>query len=126
MLRSPQAVLRIIFTVGAALALTAGVLTTTLGSLTVFQIVALTLVVGIGVDYALFLDPAAKRGERMRAARSVSLCAVSTLLAFVTMAWSDVRVMGEIGLTVSLDVLMVIVLSLGMMGQQTRPDPAEN
>ena len=120
MLRDVSALIRIVFTVGAALALTAGFLSATLGTLTVFQIVALTLVVGIGVDYALFLDPRAQRDERVLAARSVSLCAGSTLLAFVTMAWSDVRVMGEIGLTVSLGVLLVIVLSMGMMGRQGR------
>ena len=101
------------------------VLTLMIGSLTVFQIVALTLVVGIGVDYALFLDPAATRQEKVLAARSVSLCAGSTLLAFVTMAWSDVRVMGEIGLTVSLGVLVVIVLSMGMMGRQDGPKSTE-
>ena len=126
MLQKVAPVLRIVVTVGAALALTAGLLTAFLGSLTVFQIVALTLVVGIGVDYALFLDPGADPAERRRAARSVSLCAISTLLAFVTMAWSDVRVMGEIGLTVSLGVLMVIVLSLGMMGRRDRPISSEN
>ena len=116
MLRQVSSVLRIVLTVGASLAITSAILTFVLGSLTVFQIVALTLVVGIGVDYALFLDPSVTRREQVVAARSVSLCAGSTLLAFVPMAWSDVRVMAEIGLTVSLGVLVVIGLSLGLMG----------
>ena len=73
------------------------------GPLGIFQIMALTLVVGIGVDYGIFLG----HGGRA-AARSVGLCAGSTLIAFGVMALSPSPIMAQIGQTVSLGVLAML------------------
>lgn len=99
-------------TTAAATAVTGAVLTLGGGTVGVFQIVALTLVVGIGIDYGLFLsDPEQNQQERARY-RSVALCAGSTLIAFSVMGLASVRLLQEIGLTVSLGVLVMVCFNL--------------
>ena len=104
-------------TTTAALAVTASVLVLTGGTVGVFQIVAFTLVVGIGIDYGLFLSgPRGNQVDHTRY-RSVALCAGSTLIAFSIMALASVRILQEIGLTVSLGVLVMVCFNLA---QSTR------
>ncbi len=80
------------------------------GPLGIFEIVALTLVVGIGIDYGLFLRLAPGPGEAAAARASVALCAGTTLIAFAVMALSPVALLSEIGLTVSLGVAAMLGL----------------
>jgi predicted exporter len=100
-------------TTGAAVVLTAVLMTLITGSLGIFQIVALTLVFGIGIDYGLFLGRTGSTDTRIASFRSVGLCAVSTLLAFSIMAVSPVKLLHEIGLTVFLGVLITLLLHSG-------------
>ena len=99
-------------TTAAAVSVTAAGLILAGGTLGVFQIVALTLVVGIGIDYGLFL--ARQDGEPAERAhcRSVALCAGSTLIAFVVMALAQIRILQEVGIAVSLGVVIMVVLNL--------------
>jgi predicted exporter len=70
--------------------------------LTVFHLIAMLLVMGIGLNYSLFFDR--PEADLCCAAgccsRSMSPCA-TTLLAFVTLAFSSNPVLHAIGLTVS-------------------------
>ena len=68
------------------------------------------LVVGIGIDYGLFLKALPGREARVAAQNSVALCAGSTLIAFLVMVFSPVQLLHEIGLTVSLGVVAMLVL----------------
>jgi len=111
---------QIALTSAAALGATVGILTVTNGALGIFQIIALTLIVGIGIDYGLFLRAASTGKARAAAAQSVALCAGSTLIAFTVMAFSPVKLLQEIGLTVSLGVLVMLLLNLA----QSRQDPS--
>ena len=104
--------IRIALTTASATAVTAATLTLSGGTLGVFQIVALTLIVGIGIDYGLFLSgPEKLQGQHVRY-RSVALCAGSTLIAFSVMALTSVRILQEVGLTVSLGVIVVVCFNL--------------
>ncbi|MEM9736383.1 MAG: hypothetical protein AAF908_07245, partial [Pseudomonadota bacterium] len=103
--------------VAGALGLAATLLTLSFGPLGVFQIMALTLVTGIGVDYGLFLGTAQTEEEFREATRSVGLSAVSTLAAFGVMALAPAAILSEIGVTVSLGVLAVLGLSLSQARQ---------
>ncbi|MBY8974890.1 hypothetical protein KHP62_03655 [Rhodobacteraceae bacterium NNCM2] len=96
----------------AALGLTVGTITLIGGPPGIFEIAALTLVVGIGVDYGLFLRSTDAGLTGARAQKSVLLCAGSTLIAFTVMAFSTVALLHQIGLTVSLGVLAMLVLNL--------------
>ena len=97
-------------TTGAAVALTALLMAGITGPLGIFEIVALTLVFGIGIDYGLFLDREPASDLRIADFRSVGLCAVSTMIAFSIMAVSPVKLLHDIGLTVFLGVLVTLVL----------------
>ena len=101
---------RIALTTAAALSLTAAVSHVVLGGLGVFQIAALTLVMGIGIDYGLFLRGADREREHRAAEVSVLLCAGSTIIAFGAMAFSPVQVLHQIGVTVSLGVGAMLLL----------------
>ncbi|MDH3739926.1 MAG: hypothetical protein OER92_12080, partial [Alphaproteobacteria bacterium] len=101
-------------TTGAAIGLTTVLLTLLGGALGIFQIIALTLVVGIGIDYGLFLNRNDERAARVAHCRSVALCAGSTFIAFATMAFSSVNMLHEIGLTVTLGVTAMLVLNLAV------------
>jgi predicted exporter len=103
--RRPSAVIEI-----ALGCLTAGLLTAVLtsaltGGLGVFHVVALTLVIGIGIDYGIFLVLSENDAQYAAAARSVLLCAATTLIAFLTMAFSGVSVLEDVGTTVSIGVV---------------------
>lgn len=108
-------------TTGAAVALTAILMTILAGPLGVFEIVALTLLFGIGIDYGLFLAPSERGGRGSVGAegpgvadyRSVGLCALSTLVGFSTLAISSVKLLHDIGTTVILGVLLVLLFHLG-------------
>jgi len=100
-------------TAGLATAAVVGFVT---GGLGLFHIVALALVIGVGIDYGLFLtlsgtgrDPGS---EFATALRSVLICAASTLIAFLTMALSGVNVLEDIGITLSVGVLAMLAVHL--------------
>ena len=118
-LRNWRLVSQIALTSAAAMGATVGLLTLVSGALGIFQIVAMTLVIGIGIDYGLFLRTATEGEGRAAAARSVSLCAGSTLIAFTVMAFSSVNLLHEIGLTVSLGVIVMLVLNLAQSHQNS-------
>jgi predicted exporter len=82
------------------------------GGLGVFHIVALTLVLGIGIDYGIFLTLSEDAEQYAEAMRSVLLCAITTLIAFLTMAFSGVTVLEEIGTTISIGVVAMVGANL--------------
>jgi predicted exporter len=90
-------------------ALLAGIPT---GGVGVFHIVALTLVIGIGIDYGIFLTLSESDEQYENALRSVLLCAATTLIAFLTMVFSGVSVLEEIGATVSIGVTAMVGVNL--------------
>jgi predicted exporter len=94
---------------GLLTALLAGIPT---GGVGVFHIVALTLVIGIGIDYGIFLTLSESDEQYENAMRSVLLCAATTLIAFLTMVFSGVSLLEEIGTTVSIGVIAMVGVNL--------------
>lgn len=88
-------------TVAAALAVTVAVVATAHGGLTVIHLVALLLVLGLGLDYSLFLSRNESQQERRATDRGVLACAASTTLAFGILAGSTIPVLKFLGLTVA-------------------------
>ena len=91
----------IALTVSAALATTVAVAVTLHGSLTVIHLVALLLVLGLGLDYALFLSRDETASQRRATNKGVLACAVSTTLAFGILAVSSIPLLRFLGLTVA-------------------------
>ncbi len=112
-LRSRARVLRVL----APMAITTLVVTAALSafgfSLTLFHLISLILVAGLGLDYALFFEHAARdRGEQLRTLHAVLTCSVSTFMVFALLATSSLPVLRAIGLPVAIGVLSNFVLSM--------------
>jgi predicted exporter len=88
-------------TVTAALSVTVAVVIAMHGSLTVIHLVALLLVLGLGLDYALFLSREESPSEQRATDKGVLACAGSTTLAFGILAASSIPVLKFLGLTVA-------------------------
>jgi predicted exporter len=91
----------IALTVSAALATTVVAINAVHGSMTVIHLVALLLVLGLGLDYALFLSRSESASQRRATDKGVLACAASTTLAFGVLAASSIPVLKFLGLTVA-------------------------
>ena len=76
----------------------------TLGvSLSLFHLLALLMVAGIGIDYALFFNTfQGSQEDHKLSLRAIILCNVTTILVFAVLAFSTTPVLSGIGLTVSI------------------------
>ena len=74
--------------------------------LSVFHLVALLLVLGIGLDYALFFTRREFDGNTLH---SLSICCLSTVLVFGLLAGSNIPVIKAIGSTVALGVFACFI-----------------
>ena len=100
--RNPARVLWLLGTVAGALAisLTAGSLL--LGGLSLFDVIALALVAGLGLDYALFFSrPNQSRVDARTTQKAITLCALSSLLVFGILSFSNVPLLRGLGITVA-------------------------
>lgn len=72
--------------------------------LSLFHLVALLLVLGIGIDYSLFFSRGGDQTERRATGHALALCAISTLSVFAILSFSQLPVLRAIGSTVALGV----------------------
>lgn len=111
-LRSLKRAWRVVLPVGAALVMTVSLLVALGQRLGVFHLVALLLVLGIGLNYALFFErPPADADERARTRLALTVCSVSTVLTFGLLAWSATPVLNAIGSTVALGSVLSLVFA---------------
>ena len=93
--------------------------------LTVFHLVALMLVAGVGTNYALFLRRAGFEPDGDAVAlRSIGVVVATTLCAFGVLASSHVPVLRAIGETVALGVIACLVFSV-LLVPATRSEAEE-
>jgi len=124
-LRGLRAAARIALPVLVAVIATAALLVALGLRLTVFHLVALMLVAGVGTNYALFLARGASGGEaRATTLRSLGVVAATTLCAFGVLATSRAPVLRAIGATVSVGVLMSLTFALLLPLSHAEPEPA--
>jgi predicted exporter len=111
-LRDPSKVVRVLLPVLMAVVLVVAVLTMLGERLSLFHLVSLLLVIGIGLNYALFFnrDPS-EAADTQRTALSLTVCGLATLSAFGALAFSRTPVLHAIGLTVSLGSLFSLLTS---------------
>ena len=91
----------IALTVLAALATTVVIVTLIHNGLTIIHLVALLLVLGLGLDYALFLSRQESAEEQGASRHAVLACAITTTLTFGILAASSIPVLKFLGLTVA-------------------------
>lgn len=117
-LRDPVRVLLVLGAVGAALLVTVAGLTAAGVRLSLIHLVALQLVAGVGLDYALFF---ARRQldaeERARTLRTLVTCNGMTLLTFGLLAACQTPLLRDIGVTVAVGALLAMAFSFLFAGQ---------
>ena len=114
-LRNARAVLQVVLPVALALLITAAVLQLAGQRLTVFHLIAMLLVMGIGLNYSLFFDrPEQNALLRRRMLFALFVTCATTLLAFVTLAFSSNPVLHAIGLTVSVGAVAAFLASAAL------------
>jgi predicted exporter len=93
-------------------ALTISVLSLTGMAFNVTHVLALLLVLGIGIDYAVFLREAVERDRNIHATLvAIILSACSTISSFGFLGLSQAKMLESIGLTVFVGILFVLLLA---------------
>ena len=117
-LRNARAVLQVVLPVALALLITAAFLQLAGQRLTVFHLIAMLLVMGIGLNYSLFFDRPEQNGVlRRRMLFALFVTCATTLLAFATLAFSSNAVLHAIGLTVSVGAVAAFLASAALARQ---------
>ena len=129
-LRSLRRSARVLWPVALGSLLVVGILHAAGQTFTLFHLVAMVLAAGLGLDYALFFERAARQpAEYRRTLHSLVLCALSTLLVFGLLALSGIPVLHALGSTVALGVAAHFTLSLALAGggvEHAQPAPHED
>jgi predicted exporter len=121
-LRRIRSVLGVALPVLGAIVLTAGILVSWGASLSIFHLIGLLLVGGLGMDYGLFFN---RRGDDAEDGHvtftAVALCCLTTVAVFGILAASALPVLNNIGVTVAIGVSLAFVLCYLLRSQ---PDMA--
>ncbi len=111
-LRAPGRVLRVMIPVGLSVLLTATVLSLSGTALSLFHLLSLLLVGGVGLDYALFFNRHAAEGEdRLRTIKANVFCAATSVTVFTILAFSRIPVLQGIGSTVAVGTVFSLLLA---------------
>jgi predicted exporter len=111
-LRSLAATARVLAPVLAATLLAVATLALAGVQLTLFHLVALLLVIGVGTNYALFFNqPQHRQDERALMLLSLAVASLATLISATALAFSGTPVLRAIGLTAAVGTVYALVLS---------------
>ena len=99
-LKSTALLWRVLLPIFCALLVVAAVLNLSGESLSLFHIATFLLVIGLGLDYALFFNrPEGTEAERSRTIYGLLVCSTTTILVFGVLAFSTIPVLHAIGMT---------------------------
>ncbi len=102
-LRSIRRCLQVIMPIAAAVIVTITILAAAGVQLTIFHLVAMLLVAGVGSNYTLFFDRAVQQASaRERTFIALATCNLSTVLGFALIGFASTPVLTAIGTTVSM------------------------
>jgi predicted exporter len=123
-LGSAGAAARTLLPVLAAMLTTTGTLLALGIQLNLFHLISLLLVLGIGLNYALFFQRRAENPESaQRAGLAVGLCGMTSLAAFACLTFTPIPVLHAIGLTVLLGTLYSLFYAAAWRPNSAMPDP---
>jgi len=95
--------------------------------LTLFHLVALLLVFGIGIDYSLFFSRTNEaKHKRLQTAYALCVCALSTFTVFGILAFSNTPVLAYLGKTVALGVVLCFFSAMLLSQRQSSPNTTNN
>ncbi|MHB8253564.1 MAG: MMPL family transporter [Acidiferrobacter sp.] len=108
-LRSLSGALRLLLPMAAAILVSCAILVLVGPGLTLLNVVALLLIAGLGMGYALFMgDNGLIAGRR---ASAPWVCAATTITGFGVMALAQVQLLRSVGLTVSIGALLALIFT---------------
>jgi predicted exporter len=111
--RSVRGVAAVTGTVALSVLIAAAVLVLTAGGLSIFHLLGLLMVVGLGIDYAIFLGGADESpAETSDALRAVTLCAATSVAVFALLATAAIPILSQIGLTVAMGSVLSWLLAI--------------
>lgn len=123
-LRAPVTVLRVMVPVGSAIVVVAALLHALGERLSLFHIASFLLVLGLGLDYALFFNRRpGSPAERGRTVYGLVVCSATTILVFGVLACSQIPVLRAIGLTAALGSLVCLIFA-ALLAESSRRRPA--
>jgi predicted exporter len=117
-LRNPLTLLRVMAPIGGALLVVAAVEQGLGSRLSLFHLASFLLVIGLGLDYALFFNR--RHGtpeERHRTVYGLLICSTTTILVFGVLASSQIPVLRAIGLTAALGSLACLLFASFLAGE---------
>jgi predicted exporter len=86
--------------------------------LSLFHVATFLLVIGLGLDYALFLNrPEGTESERVRTNFGLLVCSTTTILVFGVLAFSKTPVLHAIGVTAACGSLSCLFFA-GMLARK--------
>jgi predicted exporter len=92
------------------------------GTLNLFNFLAMILVLGIGIDFTLFVAEAP--GELTSTVFAITLSALTTMLSFGLLSLSSTYAVHSFGMTVLIGILCAYLLSPLAIGMRAEPKPA--
>ena len=116
-LRGVRKALRVMLPVYAAIAMTVACLGLLGIGLSLFHLVSLLLVLGIGLNYSLFFSQAEPGTDSEQGTSlALSVCFLTTFAAFGCLASSRIPILSAIGLTVTLGCALSLLNSMMLVG----------
>jgi predicted exporter len=117
-LKSLPQLWRVLVPIVAGLIVVAGIVNLSGESLSLFHVATLLLVIGLGLDYALFFNRPEDQGEeRRRTVFGLLVCSTTTILVFGVLAFSKIPVLHAIGLTAACGSLCCLLFA-GFLAEQ--------
>jgi predicted exporter len=108
----------ILFPIMSALAVVAAVVNLSGESLSLFHIATFLLVIGLGLDYAVFFNRPERSDEgRSRTLYGLLVCSTTTVLVFGVLAASSIPVLHAIGMTAAIGSLCCLLFA-GLMAKK--------
>ena len=122
-LRAPVTVLRVMLPIVSAVVVVAVLLHALGERFSLFHIASFLLVIGLGLDYALFFNRRdGTLAERGRTVYGLAVCSTTTILVFGVLAFSQIPVLRAIGLTTALGSLVCLVFA-ALLAESPEPSP---
>ena len=104
--------LRIMIPTFAAAVTTAALLVFSGNPLSIFHLISLLLVVGLGLDYALFFNRLPENsGEWESTFKSLWICGITTILVFGILTYSNTPPLKAIGITVGIGAFLSMIFA---------------
>jgi len=121
-LRSPRRTFDVVVPLAAALVVTSAALSLHGRELSIFHLIGMLLVVGVGSNYTLFFERQnLLAGDRQRIVTSLVLCNASTAIGFGLLTLARAPVLNAIGATVALGAFLSLAFAavLAQRGDST-------